>query len=392
MEPSDISVGVIGIGHIGTAHAALIYKGEVPGLRLAAVCDVDPARLSYAESELPGAAVFDDWRKIINSGEVDAVIVATPHPLHAEISACSLQAGLHVLTEKPQDIRLSSAQRANQAADGSGCVYAIMFNQRTNPLFIRLRELVRSGTLGRIKSSSWIVTNWYRTQHYYDEGGWRATWSGEGGGVLMNQAVHNLDIWQWICGMPSRITAFCGIGRYHDIEVEDSAVIYSEYPDGSTGCLITSTGECPGTNRLEICGSMGKAVIEGGVLRLWLLPCDEELLRKNAKTAWVDPKLSYSEYSPEDGGPAHRGVLEAFAGAILNGTPLVADGREGVCELEIANAAYMSSWLGGVPVSLPIDSEKYDSLLSSMQSGSAELGSRGRNITGEYSKRWSVKW
>ena len=213
MEPSEISVGVIGIGHIGTAHAALIYKGEVPGLRLAAVCDVDPARLSYAESELPGASVFDDWRKLINSGEVDAVIVATPHPLHAEISAYSLQAGLHVLTEKPQDIRLSSAQRANQAADGSGCVYAIMFNQRTNPLFIRLRELVRSGTLGRIKSSSWIVTNWYRTQHYYDEGGWRATWSGEGGGVLMNQAVHNLDIWQWICGMPSRITAFSGIGR-----------------------------------------------------------------------------------------------------------------------------------------------------------------------------------
>lgn len=389
---NQLKIGIIGLGHIGTAHANRIFSGKIEGMTLCAVCDIEPNRIAYANEKLPGVATFERWQELVESGTCDAVIISTPHRLHTEISAFALKAGLHVLSEKPQDISVTRAASMNSLAGKSDKLYAIMFNQRTDPLFIRLREMVKGGELGEIKSFSWIITNWYRTQYYYDEGSWRATWSGEGGGVLLNQAVHNLDIWQWIFGMPSEITAFCDVARYHSIEVEDSATIFARYPNGATGTFITSTGECPGTNRLEAAGTRGKVVIENGVLKWWRLLEDERDICQNVKIPGPQPETEYSEYKPENGGTAHAGVLQAFADAILKGTEPIAYGEEGINELMISNAAYLSQWLGNQPVKLPIDGELFDRLLAERQKSSSEKNVEDKEIKGEYSSRWSVKW
>lgn len=389
---NQLKIGIIGLGHIGTAHANRIFSGKIEGMTLCAVCDIEPSRIAYANEKLPGVRTFEVWQELVESGTCDAVIVSTPHRLHTEISAFALKAGLHVLSEKPQDISVTRAASMNSLAGKSDKLYAIMFNQRTDPLFIRLREMVKGGELGEIKSFSWIITNWYRTQYYYDEGSWRATWSGEGGGVLLNQAVHNLDIWQWIFGMPSEITAFCDVARYHSIEVEDSATIFARYPNGATGTFITSTGERPGTNRLEAAGTRGKVVIENGVLKWWRLLEDERDICQNVKIPGPQPETEYSEYKPDNGGTAHAGVLQAFADAILKGTEPIAYGEEGINELMISNAAYLSQWLGNQPVKLPIDGELFDRLLAERQKSSSEKNVEDKEIKGEYSARWSVKW
>ena len=257
-----IRIAVIGIGHMGTAHARCIHSGAIAGARLAAVCDTNPDRLAWAEREMPEALRFPDYHQLITSSAADAVIIAVPHPLHSLIAREALGAGLHALSEKPLDIRVSDARKAVEAGKEADNVFAVMLNQRTNPIFQRARDIVASGELGQLKRSVWIITNWYRTQHYYDSGDWRASWRGEGGGVLLNQAPHNLDLWQWICGMPVEMTAQCDLAKYHHIEVEDEATLFVRYANGATGCFITSTGESPGTNRLEISGTRGKLVLE----------------------------------------------------------------------------------------------------------------------------------
>lgn len=388
----EVRIGIVGIGQIGTAHANRIFSGGIYGARLTAVCDIDPLRLEFAKENLAGTVLFHDYNELINSGLCDAVIVATPHRLHSLIAATALKKGLHVLSEKPQDISITRSLKVNEIAEKSGKIYAIMFNQRTDPLFMRLREIVKSGELGELKSSAWIITNWYRTQYYYDSGSWRATWSGEGGGVLLNQAVHNLDIWQWICGMPCEITAFCDTARYHNIEVEDAAAIFARYPNGATGTFITSTGECPGTNRLEVCGTLGKVVIENGTLKWWKLRENERDICVNVDKAWFTGEMDYSEYTPENDGSAHAGVLQAFADAILKGTPLVAKGQEGINELMISNAAYLSQWTGNVPVKLPLDGELFDRLLAEHQKSSSQKDVDKNSINGTYSERWNVTW
>ena len=247
---SAIRTAVVGIGNMGSAHAECIFKGDINGLMLAAVCDINTKRLHSFVDAHSGVKAYDNFYDMIESDEIDAVIIAVPHRLHADFAEIALKAGKHVLVEKPIDITVSKAVSLNKAAEESDKVFAIMFNQRTNPLFVKARELVKSGQLGELRSTVWIITNWFRTQSYYDSGDWRATWAGEGGGVLLNQAPHNLDLWQWICGMPEGVTAFCDIGQYHNIEVEDNVRMLTRYKNGAHGIFITSTGEYPGTNRL----------------------------------------------------------------------------------------------------------------------------------------------
>ena len=238
---SGIKVAVIGFGNMGTAHATCLAEGKIRGLELAAVCDIRPERLAESRRRFPGVARFADYRELLASGGAQAAVVAVPHPLHGEIASAALGAGLHTLVEKPMEVSVTKARRLAEDARKSGKVFAIMLNQRTNPLFRKAREIVQGGELGAMKRTVWIITNWYRTQHYYDSGSWRATWAGEGGGVLLNQAPHNLDLWQWICGMPVSVTAQCEVAKYHHIEVEDEATLFTRYANGATGLFITST-------------------------------------------------------------------------------------------------------------------------------------------------------
>jgi len=388
-----IRVGIIGIGNMGSAHASCVSAGKIQGMELVAVCDVIPTKMEYCQKAFPQAVFYSDWEELIRQPNVDAVIIAVPHPLHAKLAAAALKAGKHVLLEKPVDISASRAAELNKVARESRKVFGIMFNQRTNDLFQRAKEIMESGQLGEMKRSVWIITNWYRTQHYYDSGSWRATWAGEGGGVLLNQAPHNLDLWQWICGMPCEVTGFCDIAKYHNIEVEDDVTIFVRYPNGATGTFITSTGEAPGTNRLEITGTLGKIILENGLLKWWKLQKPEPQVRVESQKNFEVIPSDYIEIAPRFEEPAHAGILQNFTNAVLRGEKLLAPGMEGINELTISNAAYLSSWLGSQPVKLPMDQAAFDEKLAEL-AGNSRLKdvAASEKYNTAYSKRWQINW
>lgn len=270
---SLVRVAVIGIGNMGAAHARTLAAGDVPGAELAAVCDVRSEMAEWVTANLPSSVAFwQEPEQMMSSGTIDAVIIATPHYDHPEQAIQAFRHGLHVMIEKPAGVYTKQVRLMNEAAAASGKVFSIMYNQRTNPLYVKLKDLISSGELGEVRRTNWIITNWYRSQSYYDSGGWRATWAGEGGGVLINQDPHQLDLWQWTIGMmPVRMRAFCAFGKYRNIEVEDDVTAYVEYENGATGVFVTTTGEAPGTNRFEVSGDRGKIVIEEGKLTFWRL-------------------------------------------------------------------------------------------------------------------------
>ena len=389
----DLKVGVIGIGNMGSAHANCIARGEIGNLKLVAVCDLNSDKLARFKADYDYIDTYTDYNDLINKGGVEAVIIAVPHPLHADIAIAALNAGLNVLVEKPVDITVSKAQRLNSVAEKSGKVFAIMFNQRTNPLFRKAREIVKSGALGELKRTVWIVTNWYRTQSYYDSGSWRATWSGEGGGVLLNQAPHNLDLWQWICGMPKTLVGYCDIAKYHNIEVEDDVTIVTKYENGAVGTFITTTGEFPGTNRLEISGDLGKIVLEEGVLKWWQLKEPEPEVRAKSEKGFAKIDYDYQEIKQETKETAHKGILQNFTNAVLFGEELISPGTDGIYELTISNAAYLSSFSGNKPVEIPFDTDEYDQLLKALaDKSSGNKKTTSEKMSGKYSSRWMVNW
>lgn len=350
-----VKLGIIGVGAMGTVHAQSVVDGNIPRCKLTAVCDPKAERLSRFSS----AEHFLSVDEFLRSSETDAVLIATPHYAHTTIGIQALASGRHVLVEKPISVHKADAERLIAAHRNSNQVFAAMFNQRTDPFFQRLRRLVRSGELGQIKRVNWTITNWFRTEAYYQSSDWRATWAGEGGGVLLNQCPHNLDLYQWIFGMPAAVRAFCHFGRYHEIEVEDDITAYLEYPDGMTAVIIASTGEAPGSNRLEVAGERGKVVIENDQ---FLFTRNEVPMTEFSKT---DPgrfsaPATWDVRIPIEGhGPQHNGILANFVAAILDGATLIAPAREGICSLELANSFLLSS-LENRSVQLPIDATLFE--------------------------------
>lgn len=330
---------------------------------------------------------------MIKSGEIDAVIIATPHYLHPVIAEYAFNHGLHVLTEKPAGVSVSNVKKMNEAAAESGKIFAIMFNQRTNYLFGELKKLVQGGKLGQIKRVFWSVTNWYRTQYYYDSGSWRATWAGEGGGVLLNQAPHNLDMLQWIFGLPRKIFADVTVGKYHNIEVEDEANIFMKYDNGMFVTFLTSTGETPGTNRLEVSGTLGKAVAENGELKYWLGNIDERefCFTTDKLSSHIDYTLHIIKDKPQS--TAHKTILRNFAKAILNGEPLIAPGTDGINELLISNAAYLSSWKEEWIDLKDFPYDEFEKRLNKLKANSkVKPEEEHRASSGKYKNRWKVNW
>ena len=356
-----IKLGIIGMGNMGSGHFRNVEAGKCPSVEVTAVCDINPQRLE----NLGEVAAFTDADKMLESGLVDSVLIAVPHYLHPLMAIKAFEHKVNVLTEKPAGVSARQVREMNEAAVKTGVKFGIMFNQRTNPLYARAREIVQSGQLGKPKRLVWIITNWYRTQAYYDSGSWRATWDGEGGGVLLNQAPHNLDLWQWIFGMPKRVRAFCDFGKYHKIDVEDDVTIFAEYENGARASFITTTGEAPGTNRLEISGDRGKIIIEDGKLKWWKLDEAEREFCFTAKEGFICPESTYEEFS-EPAPEGHPEVLEAFAKSILTGSELIARGEEGLNSLSISNAAYLSTWTDDW-AELPVDEELFEKKLAQLR-------------------------
>jgi predicted dehydrogenase len=374
-----VRIGVIGLGNMGATHVKNISAGIIPDMELTAVADRIPERREWAAGILPkGFPVFNEGSELIGSGKVNAILIAVPHYQHPPLAIEAFKAGIHVLCEKPAGVYTKQVREMNQAADESGLVFAMMFNQRTNSYFRKMRELVQGGSLGAIKRVSWIITNWYRPQVYYDSGDWRATWEGEGGGVLLNQCPHNLDLFQWICGMPSSVRAFCHNGKWHDIEVEDDVTAYLEYPNGATGTFITSTADAPGTNRFEVTLEGGKLVNEDNTnLTLYKLSQNEREFCKTAAGGFDKPDCVTEKVETDGSNEQHIGVLKAFAGKIVHGSPLVADGKEGINGLTLSNAMHLSSWLD-TTVKIPFDEDLFLAELNKRRAGSKLKKGTGR--------------
>ena len=340
-----IKLGILGFGNIGVVHADNIINGNCPEVELSAVCDINPKKLEHAKEKIPTAELFSDAEEMMDSGKINAIIVCVPHYDHPKYAIMAMKKGLHTLIEKPAGVYTKQVIEMNEISKECNVVFGIMMNQRTNCIYRKMREIVKSGALGEIKRTSLIITDWYRPQIYYDSGDWRATWSGEGGGVLLNQCPHNLDLWQWICGMPTKVHAKLHYGKWHDVEIEDDVSAYCEYANGATGTFVTTTGDTPGTNRFEITLEKGKLVAENGELKMWECEMSEKEFSSINTNPFAAPKNKMTIVETDGENPQHKGVLNAFASAILHGTELVARGEEGINGLTISNAMHLSSWL-----------------------------------------------
>ncbi len=358
-----VKIGLIGVGNIGTGHAKNILEGMCPEIVISAAADRRESRREWIRENLKDVPVFCEGEDLIASGLCDAVMVCVPHYQHPALAISALRHGLHVMVEKPAGVYTLQVREMNAEAEKHpGLTFAMMFNQRTNCVYRKLKEMIDGGELGSIKRVSWLITDWYRTQYYYDSGAWRATWSGEGGGVLLNQCPHQLDLLQWLCGLPVRVRAFCHEGKWHDIEVEDDVTAYMEFENGATGVFVTTTGDAPGTNRLEITGTLGKVVCEEDRLTFSRLKTDEREWCATCRQGFRKPEWDTFEVETDGQNPQHPGVLNAFAAHILRGERLVADGREGIRGLMLSNAMHLSSWLGKT-VEIPFDEKLFLDLL-----------------------------
>lgn len=375
-----VKLGIIGFGVMGQIHAKHILEEKIKGVELVAVADCDraqfstfkapekkdappsPSRAAFEELDVP--LKFESPEELINSGSVDAVLISTPHYSHTTIGIQALEAGLHVMVEKPISVHKKDAERLIAAHTNPGQVFAAMFNQRTNPAFRRIREMLRSGEFGQVHRITWVITDWFRTELYYASGGWRGTWAGEGGGVLLNQCPHQLDLWQWMFGLPSKVTAFCGFGRFHDIEVEDQVTAVLEYENGGVGTFITTTGEAPGSNRLEIAADGGRIVFENKSNKIYVEK-NEVLTSRylvESEERFGNVPFESSTIEVDGTGGQHVEVLQNFIDAISGETELIAPAAEGRASVELANAMLYSGFTGGT-VELPLDADAYAKVL-----------------------------
>lgn len=373
-----VRLGIIGLGNMGKGHIGYLNRGEVSNVLLTAVSDYDPAGLEWAKQHVgEQVALFADPYELMASGLVDGVLIATPHYSHPELAIAAFEKGLHVLCEKPAGVYTKQVREMNDAAARSNAKFSMMYNQRTNPLYQKLKDLNDSGELGEIRRTNWIITNWYRSQSYYDSGTWRATWAGEGGGVLLNQDPHQLDLWQWTINMmPKRVRAFCYFGKHRNIEVEDDVTAFVEYENGATGVFVTTTGEAPGTNRLEISGDRGKVVIEDGQLTFWRLRTPEREFNAAFTGGFGQPECWKCEIPIHGENPDHKGITQNWVNSILYDEPLIAPGEDGIKGLMLSNAMLLSTWLDDW-VDLPIDEELYYSYLQKQIAASRKTNGKG---------------
>ncbi len=385
MRPEVLKIGVVGLGQQGSFYTKLFQGAEIRagvtlpkllGGELVAVSDMDPQKLEEISGAFPHLACFNDYKDMLDNADVDAVLIATPHYFHPSMAIEAMQRDIHVLVDKPAGVFTNDVQKMNDFSCAKPELqFSMMFNQRCNLLYRKMKDIIDSGVIGAVRYTDWTITTWWRPQSYYDLSAWRATWAGEGGGVLINQAPHQIDLWQWICGMPSTVYAKAGYGSQRDIAVEDDVVALVTYDNGATGVFRTCTHDMLGTDRFEILGDKGKIVVEGSskIVLKKLVESENVIsqgIAKDEVSAILQGVASIDQYFSEETfefesewGKQHFDVIQNFLDAINHGSELVAEGAEGINALSITNAIHLSSWLDR-EVSLPIDGDLFEAELN----------------------------
>ena len=358
-----VKFGIIGAGNQGTYYSNGLFKeGLIENGVLVAICDRNPKKWEILNEKLqnPEIKYFENYIEMLDSGVCDAVIVATPHYFHPEMVMECLKRGVNVICEKPAGVYTKQVREMNEFAAKHNAKFAMMFNQRTNCTYRKMREIIANGGIGELQRVNWIITDWYRTQIYYDSGDWRATWTGEGGGVLINQCPHQIDLVQWVVGqMPKTVRGFCQYGRWHDIEVEDEVTAFFTYENGATGVFITTTGEAPGTNRFEVSGTKGKLLCEGTSLK-WFKNAEDSLeWSKTSDNGFIKPECEIIEVETDGKNPQHAGIINNFANSLLGLEEQFVEGVEGINGVELMNAIELSGWNNGEEILLPVNEERY---------------------------------
>ncbi|MBR7116468.1 MAG: Gfo/Idh/MocA family oxidoreductase [Clostridia bacterium] len=362
-----VRFGIIGLGNMGSTYLGMFENGMIKDGVVSAICDINPEKLKAAEAKISreGVLSFIKYEDMLSSGAVDAIMIETPHYIHPEIAIAALERGIHALCDKPAGVYTKQVREMNEVSERSDAVFGMMFNQRTNVAYAKMREMIAEGAIGSLQRVSWIITDWFRTQYYYDSGNWRATWAGEGGGVLINQCPHQIDLISWIVGeQPKAVRGFCKYGAWHDVEVEDEVTAYFEYENGATGTFITTTGEAPGTNRLEISGTGGKLLAEDGKLTYYKNLTDSAEHSRCSTEGFKKPKCEICEVECPGESTGHAGIINNFIGKILGLEELLAPGTSGINGVDLMNAIELSGWQDGKRVTLPTDEELYLELLN----------------------------
>lgn len=361
----NVRLGIVGLGNIGKFHTSYLLENKISRCTLAAVSDAFAPSLEPFKSK-PGVKTFASAEEMIRSKEIDAIVIATPHFLHTTLGIEALKNGLHIMVEKPISAHKADAERLIATAkEHPKQVFAGMFQMRVEPRYQKIRKLIQGGELGELVRINWIITDWFRTEAYYASGGWRATWKGEGGGVLLNQCLHQLDMLQWLCGMPARVRGFCQLGRFHNIEVEDNITTYMEWPNQATGVFVSSTGESPGTNRFELIGTRGKLVLENNKVTFTRNDADMIEFSKTSKSGFAKPEVWNIDIPVDNANNPHGILMQNFVDAILDGTPLIAPGAEGMGSVELANVLLYSSLINQT-IELPMDSAAWEKKLNQL--------------------------
>ena len=358
-----VRFGIVGAGNQGTYYANNLFKaGAINNAVVTAICDYRPVKLDAIKEKMADDSItyFSDYIEMLESGLCDAILVETPHYQHPEIVMECLKRGLHVICDKPAGVYTKQVREMNEFAAKHNARFAMMFNQRTNCMYRKMREIIAEGGIGELQRVNWIITDWFRTQQYYESGGWRATWEGEGGGVLINQCPHQIDLVQWVVGkMPKTVRGFCQYGRWHDIEVEDEVTAFFTYDNGATGVFITTTGEAPGTNRFEVSGTKGKLLAEGGKLMWYKNEISSAEQIRNSDHGFLPPKCEVIEVETDGQNPQHAGIINNFANAILGLEEQFVQGVEGINGVELMNAMELSGWNNGEEIVLPVNEDRY---------------------------------
>lgn len=363
-----VRLGIVGYGNMGMPVSNWLIKEKLsPEIDVTAICDFDASRIDAAKENYKDVEItyFSDVDTMLDSGVVDAIYVAVPHYDHPIIAMKAFSKGIHVMLEKPAGVYTKNVRELDAAAKKAGVKFGMMFQSRTMPVYKKAKEIISSGSLGNMRSVNWLITTWFRSQQYYDSGAWRATWAGEGGGVLLNQCPHQLDLLQWLTGMPEEVYAKCSVAQWHDVEIEDDVIAVLKYKNGAMGSFITSTGINPGTNRLEIAFDKGTMIIENGKITVNELNVDLSVftgkgidVNGNRETVKAPEVTKVSYDCPASKITGHALVLSAFANAILYGTELVAGAEDGLNELTLSNAMYLSSWTDST-IKLPMDEDLF---------------------------------
>ncbi len=358
----NVNFGIIGMGNQGSFYTSLFLDGKIKDAKLIAVCDNNENRYNSAKEKYGDkiSYYFSNYVDMLDSGICDVVMVVTPHYEHPSIVIDCLKRDVNVICDKPAGVYVKQVREMNEVAKKSKAKFAMMFNQRTNCLYRKMKELISSGEIGTLQRVTWLITDWFRTQKYYDSGSWRATWKGEGGGVLINQCPHQIDLLQWVLGeMPVKVNGFCHYGKWHDIEVEDDVTAYLEFGSGATGVFITTTGEAPGNNRFEVTGSKGKLICENNELVLYKNDRDTIEVCKTSDRGFDTPSYQRTVVETDGQNPQHAGIISNFVNALLGKEDLFVNGVEGINGVELMNAIELSGWRDGKAVTLPINDEEY---------------------------------